>query len=257
MSSSNLRDYSCLSFDCYGTLVDWETGFIEAFRPLTSRLEPSHPLRKDAATLLQRYTHHEVTIQANFPTLRYSAILEKAYEQIALECGLGETTAEAEKAAFGASIGTWRSFPDTIDALRRLRQHFKLAILSNVDRDSFSATLSGPLRAAASLFDATFVAEEIGSYKPDLRNFAYLIEHCKTELGVDKDQILHTAYSLPADLKPAKDIGLHGCLIERYPNILGGDLEAMEDEVAIDFRFRTLRMLADEADRVFSSVHAN
>lgn len=256
MSSKNLRDYSCLSFDCYGTLVDWETGFIEAFKPLTNRLDPSHPLRIDAAVLLQRYTHHETKTQVDFPTLGYSAVLEKAYEQVALECGLGETTTEVDKTAFSATIGTWKSFPDTIDALRRLRQHYKLVILSNVDRTSFSNTLSGPLGPAAPLFDATYVAEEIGSYKPDLRNFTYLIEHCKEELGVDKNHILHTAYSLPADLKPAKQIGLHGCLIERYPNIMGGDLEAMKDQVALDFRFGTLGDMADEVDRVFSSDNA-
>lgn len=256
MSSENLRDYSCLSFDCYGTLVDWETGFIEAFKPLTNRLDPSHPLRKDAAVLLKRYTHHETKIQADFPTLGYSAVLGKAYGEVALECGLGETTTEAEKTAFGATIGTWKSFPDTIDALRRLRQNYKLVILSNVDRASFSNTMSGPLGPAASLFDATYVAEEIGSYKPNLRNFEYLIEHCRTELGFDNDQILHTAYSLPADLKPAKQIGLRGCLIERYPNIMGGDLEAMKDQVAVDFRFATLGDLADEVDRVFLSDNA-
>lgn len=184
--------------------------------------------------------------------LKYSAILEKVYKQIAYECGLGEVITDAEMTAFGASIGTWKSFPDTIEALQRLKKHFKLVILSNVDKASFSRTLSGTL--AGPTFDAVYVAEEIGSYKPDLRNFTYLIDRCKEELQVDKDRILHTAYSLGADLKPAREIGLHGCLIERYPNVMGGDLETMKDLVAVDFRFGTLGEMADEVDRVFSSA---
>ncbi|KAK8042343.1 hypothetical protein PG994_012826 [Apiospora phragmitis] len=254
MPSSSLRDYQCLTLDCYGTLIDWENGFIEAFQPLTSRLDTFHPLRKDPGTLLKRYSAHEVAIQAQFPTLKYSAILAKVYERIAAECGLGEiATSTGESAAFGAIIGAWRSFPDTVEALWRLKRHFKLVILSNVDRASFAATLAGPLSGAAAAFDAVYVAEDIGSYKPDLRNFAYLIDHCKNELHIAKEQILHTAYSLPADLKPAKEIGLRGCLIERYPNIMGGDLEAMKDVVAVDCRFGTLSEMADEADRVFAS----
>lgn len=88
-------------------------------------------------------------------------------------------------------------------------------MLSNVDKDSFSRTLSGPPAAAS--FDAVYVAEEIVSYKPDLRNFQYLVDHCKSDLQVEKDQILHTACLLPADLKPPKEFDLTGCLIERYP----------------------------------------
>lgn len=251
MPSTRLQDFSCLTFDCYGTLVDWEGGFIEAFRSLTNRLEPTHPLRKDPGSVLKLYGQYEPRIQAQFPTLKYPAILEKVYEQIANECGLREAITSADKTAFGASIGTWTTFPDTIDALQRLKRHFKLVILSNVDKESFSRTLSGPLSAA--VFDAVYVAEEIGSYKPDLRNFQYLADHCKTDLQVDRSRILHTAYSLPADLKPAREFGLAGCLIERYPNVMGGNLEEMKDEVAVDFRFSTLGDMADEADRLFSS----
>ncbi|KAI9162664.1 hypothetical protein HJFPF1_04255 [Paramyrothecium foliicola] len=240
MSSSSLKDYKCLTFDCYGTLIDWENGFVEAFRPLTNRLDPSHPLHNDSTALLRRYIKHEVEIQTESPTLQYSAILAKVYERISHECSLAEVVTHDEAAAFGASIGSWQSFPDTVEALWRLKKHFKLVILSNVDRDSFNSTLAGPLSNAAQSFDAIYVAEDIGSYKPDLRNFSYLIDRCKEELQVEKAQILHTAYSLPADLKPAKEIGLKGCLIERYPNILGGDVEAMKDVIAVDFRFGTL-----------------
>lgn len=251
MSPRSLKDYSCLTFDCYGTLVDWEGGFITAFRSLTTRLEPTHTLRKDPAAILKLYGQYEPEIQAKFPRLKYSAVLEKVYEQIADECGLGEVITSTDKTAFGASIGTWVSFPDTIEALRRLKRHFKLVILSNVDKESFSRTLSGPLSAAS--FDAVYVAEDIGSYKPDLKNFEYLVDHCKSDLQVEKDRILHTAYSLPADLKPAKEFGLTGCLIERYPNVMGGDLEQMKDSVAVDFKFATLGDMADEADRLFST----
>lgn len=250
MATRDLRDYSCLTFDCYGTLIDWENGFIKAFRPLTDRLESSHPHRSDPVTLLERYGYHESEIQAQSPELKYPAILEIVYDKIAAECGLLSTVTEAEKTSFGASIDTWESFPDTIEALGRLKKYYKLVVLSNVDQASFDRTLSGPLATVE--FDAVYVAQEIRSYKPDLRNFDYLIEHCRKDLGIDKERILHTAYSLTADLKPAKAIGLKGCLVERYPNAMGGDLEKMKDQVAVDFRFATLKEMADAADKAFS-----
>jgi 2-haloalkanoic acid dehalogenase type II len=139
------------------------------------------------------------------------------YDELANEFGLKDAVTKKERSEFGASIGKWPAFPDTIAALKELARHYKLVILSNVDKESFSKTLQGPLAGIS--FDAVYVAEEIGSYKPQLRNFEYLIQHCEKDLQVPKHRILHTAYALNHDLVPASEAGFACCLIERRPNV--------------------------------------
>ena len=113
-------------------------------------------------------------------------------------------TSEAD--VFGASVGKWPIYPDTIEALKQLKKHYKLVILSNVDKKSFAQVLKGAL--AGIEFDAVYVAEEIGSYKPDLKNFQYLITHARDELDVQTEQILMTANGLKSDHVPAMKVGM-------------------------------------------------
>jgi len=250
MAQKHLIDYSCLSFDCYGTLIDWETGIVDAFRPVTDRLDQDHKFRQDSALLLKAFMTHEVEILTQHPKLEYQEILARAFEGVAADCGLLSQATTAEKAAFAASIGTWKPFPDTVESLQRLQKHFRLVILSNVDKRSFTATLSGPLMGVK--FDGIYVAGDIGSYKPDLKNFEHLITRCKDDLQVEKQRILHTGYSLPADLVPAHRIGLSDCLIERYPNALGHSSGEMRNQVPLDFIFPDMKALANAADKAFS-----
>jgi 2-haloalkanoic acid dehalogenase type II len=240
MSPPSLRDFAAISLDCYGTLVDWESGIYHALRPLYSSLDSGHPLKDDRHGILQRYCFHESQTQARSPTLPYSGILAQTYEELAKEWHLIDQISEEEKTTFANSIADWPVFDDTVANLQRLKKHFKLVILSNVDRASFTKTLAGPLGAI--LFDAIYIAEEIGSYKPDLRNFHYLIEHCEEELRVRRERILHTAYALVHDLAPANEVGLATCWVERRPNAMGGELK---DDMKLDFRFRTLAEMAD------------
>ncbi|RAO72235.1 uncharacterized protein BHQ10_008247 [Talaromyces amestolkiae] len=239
----SLETYDLLSFDCYGTLVDWEGGIVQGLKPLLDRLDKQHPLKDDKIAILQRYKHHEGRIQEAFPTLKYASILSKVYEELASEWDLRETITDNESVAFGASIGSWPAFPDTLPALRELQNHFKLVILSNVDKESFSKTLTGPLGGFK--FDATYIAEEIGSYKPDLNNFQYLVQHCERDLQVPKEKILHTAYALVHDLVPAQKLGLGTCWIERKPNAMGGELSQVQGQLSLDFQFRSLGDMAD------------
>jgi len=113
--------------------------------------------------------------------------------------------------AFGASVPSWPAFPDSVDALRFLSGHFGLVILSNVDRAGFSA--SNTLLGVE--FDAIYTAEDIGSYKPNLSNFEYLIKHVESDLGHGKSDILHTAQSIRHDHIPARSIGLDNAWIDR------------------------------------------
>jgi 2-haloalkanoic acid dehalogenase type II len=238
----HLKSYTALSFDCYGTLVDWEGGIIKALAPLTRHLAPDAAARYNRAAMLSLYSACEGRIQRQNPTMKYPSILERVYDQLAVEMGLQEHVTPRDRAAFGASIGTWEPFPDTVAALHELGKHFKLVVLSNVDRDSFGRTLAGPLAGVA--FDAVYLAEHIGSYKPDLRNFEYLTTRCEADLQVPKDEILQTAYALFHDLTPAKRFGLDVCWIERLPNDMGGREEDLEDGIALDFRFATLAHMA-------------
>lgn len=239
----SLDTYELISFDCYGTLIDWESGIVRGLKPLVDRLDKLHPLRDDKIAVLRRYMYHEHRVQKAFPTLKYASILSKVYEELASEWGLRETITDNESAAFGASIGSWSAFPDTLAALCELQKHFKLVILSNVDKESFSKTLAGPL--AGFKFDAIYIAEEIGSYKPDLNNFRYLVQHCETDRHVPKEKILHTAYALIHDLVPAHKFGLGTCWIERKPNAMGGELSQVQGQLPLGFRFGSLGDMAD------------
>ncbi len=128
----NLKDFSTLTFDCYGTLIDWETGMVEALEPLTKRA--SRPLSRDE--ILEAHARHESSQQSWTPAKRYCDLLAVVYKRLAEEWGVSVTWDEC--VAYGNSVGNWPAFPDTVEALRYLKQHYKLVILSNVDNASFA-----------------------------------------------------------------------------------------------------------------------
>lgn len=142
--------------------------------PLLSRLPATNPLSSSQALALSAFSRFERELQVSEPSLQYNVLLERAYSAFALSLGL-QAPAQDECKSFGASIPSWPAFPDTVDALRRLKRRYKLAILSNIDNESIQATIAGPLKGVE--FDAVYTAQEIGSYKPALQNFSYLMEH--------------------------------------------------------------------------------
>jgi 2-haloacid dehalogenase len=230
----NLADFKVLSFDCYGTLIDWERGILTALRPLLTRAGVGLP----EAAVLERFAAHESAQQAATPEMRYSALLGVVHGRLAREWGAGDDPAENER--FGASIGDWPAFPDTAAALRALAERYRLIILSNVDRDSFQATLP---RLGVN-FHAIYTAQDICSYKPDPRNFAYLIAHLAAD-GYQKSDILHVAQSLFHDHAPANSIGLASAWIDRRHNVAGlGATASPPADVRYDFRFESLAALA-------------
>ena len=201
-----LTDHSVLTFDCYGTLIDWETGIWDAFQPLV-RENPQTDLTRDA--LIAAFNNFEAEQQAATPTMTYPTVLECVHRALAAELALA--TSPMLDHAFGASVPSWPAFPDSVDALRFLSEHFGLVILSNVDRAGFSA--SNTLLGVE--FDAIYTAEDIGSYKPNTSNFEYLIEHVESDLGHGKSDILHTAQGIRHDHIPARSIGLDNAWIDR------------------------------------------
>lgn len=199
-----LSDFKVLTFDCYGTLIDWESGMIEALKPLTSKLTSS--LSRNA--VLEAHARHESTQQRYTPAKPYRELLAVVYKRLADEWGVAVTWEDG--LAYGRAVADWPAFPDSAGALQYLKRYYKLVILSNVDNTSFAASN----RRLQVDFDAIYTAEDVGSYKPALRNFEYMLENLTT-LGVKKEEILHTAESMFHDHAPANTMGLASAWIYR------------------------------------------
>jgi 2-haloalkanoic acid dehalogenase type II len=260
--------YRLLSFDIYGTLIDWEAGILQALSPIRDRLPASSSLksRDNDLALGIVFNKHEARLQTENPGATYDKILRDAYIAVAkelLDNAPGEVELQAEGVAFADSIAVWPAFPDTVDAMRKLKRlGFKLVPLSNVDHGSFGKTLAGPLGGLKEpltpgsepldpFFDAVYTAQDIGSYKPDLRNFEYLISHVKADFGVEKHEILHVAQSLTHDHVPGKQIGLDSVWIARGEGGvtgMGGDVEELLGKVAFAWKFKSLGDFADAVE---------
>lgn len=225
-----LTDFSTLTFDCYGTLIDWESGMLSGLSPLTKRLPKA--LTRDE--LLQAHAYHESTQQKWTPGKRYSELLAIVYKRLAENWGISVTTEEC--AAYGQSVKNWPAFADSAESLQYLKQHFKLVILSNVDNQSFA----GSQQRLQVDFDAVYTAEDIGSYKPSDRNFEYMLEHL-AHRGINRESILHTAESMFHDHVPGKRHNLSSCWIYRRHDQDGfGATMHPGDLPAVDFRFNSM-----------------
>lgn len=230
---SRLTDYRVLTFDCFGTIVDWESGVLAALKPLLHANNATFSREQ----LLNAYHECEAAQQIKTPDLNYDQLLATVHPQLADKLGLKAPTAE-ESTAFGASVGSWPAFPDSVDALHRLSKHFKLVILSNVDRASFSKTTSGPLKGVS--FDLIITAQDVGSYKPDLRNFEYMLREAKEKFGAEKGEVIQTAQSQFHDHHPARKMGMKSSWIVRPGAVMGNC-----GEEVFDWKFDTLGEMAD------------
>lgn len=230
-----LTDFKVLTFDCYGTLIDWESGMVTGLAPLTDRLE--RELTRNE--ILEAHARHESSQQRQTPTKRYRELLAIVYRRLAEEWGVSVNWDECVR--YGHSIKDWPAFPDSADALRYLKQHYKLVILSNVDNESFAASN----RKLGVDFDAIYTAEDIGSYKPADANFEYMLAMLKS-LGFEKSDILHTAESLFHDHAPANRHGLKSCWIYRRHKQEGFGATLHPGEMPrYDFRFNSLAEMAE------------
>lgn len=241
-----LTDFKCLSFDCYGTLVDWEGGIYKALAPLYEQLPDEHPLRNDRLTLLRSFITTEGLVQTENPTALYRQILSESYGRLADD--LGVRASDEDKKRFSLGVGNWPIYPDTLEALKKLQRKFKLVILSNVDNDNFEQTLKRQFQGIK--FDAIYTAENIGSYKPSAHNFEYLIAQCQADLGITADKIIHVAQALPHDHVPATAAGLTTAWIERgedVPSAMGGKLDDFKGSVSFSWRFKNLGEMAEVA----------
>ncbi len=219
--------FTHLTFDCYGTLIDWESGILGALAPVLER----HGVPVGEARLLRLYARHEAE-QESGPYRRYRDVLRGVAEGIARELGFEPTAADLD--ALSDSVGRWPPFPDSAAALARLQTRYRLVILSNVD----DAMFADSARLLGVDFDGVITAQQVGSYKPALKNFRVALER----LGVARERVLHVAQSLFHDHVPAKALGLSTVWVRRAsrlgdtgvappaavePDLVVGDLESL------------------------------
>ncbi|HKT02354.1 MAG TPA: haloacid dehalogenase type II [Rugosimonospora sp.] len=234
----NLSDFEALSFDCYGTLIDWEAGIAAVLCPWADR----HGLPATGEQLLAAYAAHEARAEAEHPTDRYPLILARAMRGLGAQLGVPVGDAEAE--ALAVSVPDWPAFPDSAQALARLSRRYRLIILSNVDRSSFA----GSNRRLGVAFTSILTAEDIGSYKPSARNFEALAEEV-ARLGVAEGRLLHVAQSLFHDHVPARAAGLPTVWINRrHGNPGWGATPQPPAEVTPDWTFTSMAGFADAVD---------
>jgi 2-haloacid dehalogenase len=236
----SVTDFTTLTFDCYGTLIDWERGILNQLKPWAA----SHGVEVSDDALLEAFGDAESRCERETPTRLYPQILENVLERLATHWSL--TLHDGEARHFGESVGRWPAFPDSPVALQYLKQHYKLVIISNVDYASFAKSQ----QRLGVMFDRVITAQDIGSYKPDLRNFQYAMADIKQTLDVESRQVLHTAQSIFHDIVPAKSIGLATMWVNRRrgqkgwgatpPPAEGGDAARPDFEVGSLAEFAAL-----------------
>jgi 2-haloacid dehalogenase len=234
---SEFDRFRALSFDCYGTLIDWESGLSVEL----DRWAAAHGTTATTAELLEAFSRLENEVEREHPAARYPDVLAMTLGRIADENGVAAP--DDERTSFGGSVGRWPAFADSPEALARLKERFKLIILSNVDRASFAESNE---RLGVE-FDLIITAEDVGSYKPSRRNFEALLD-ALASIEVDRDGLLHVAQSLYHDHEPAADLGLPSVWIDRRQDQPGsGATPRPASAVNPRWRYPSLAAFADVA----------
>lgn len=252
----DLTHPKALYFDIYATLIDWEAGIYPQLLRLSQRAAlPENRLEDTAESrtkLLRAFAVHDKIVGHENPTLTYSQIIQKIYGRIAQD--LGAEVNQDEQRAFGNSIGDWPAFPDTVQAMQVLGKYYKLFVLSNVDNASFDRTRTGPLKGVH--WDGIYTAEMIGSYKPDPKNYNYVVQRLQEDFSIPKDEILLVAQSLDIDHVSNKALGFQpGIWIARNGSSMGGIKKELEQrgELEIGETYTTLGEMAEAVEKAFKS----
>ena len=226
---TNFLQFEVITFDCYGTLIDWEQGILAAFRyAVRDRLAGV----KDEA-ILAAYGEAEAEIEAG-AYLRYRDVFQRTSERVIDK--LGDKLDESNRGFLANSIAQWEPFEDSAGALKKLRSRFRLGVISNIDRDLLAASntkLGNP-------FTYLVTAEDVGAYKPAHLNFAF----AERVMGVKRERWLHVAQSLFHDIRPCNELGISSVWINRY-GIGSGAVKSAN--AAPDASFKNLREFADAA----------
>lgn len=224
----DFSQYQFLTFDCYGTLIDWEKGILDGLRPLLQK----YGVQLSDEQLLELYAGIEADLEAG-SYQPYRDVLRQIVPLLGKELGFAPSSAEENSLV--DSFANWQPFSDSVAALQLLQQRYKLVILSNVDDDLFALSA----RHLQVTFDGVITAEQVKSYKPSLNHF-----HCAIEqLGNQPERILHVAQSLYHDIVPARSLGLSTVWINRRQGKAGFGATPVA-HAQPDWEFPSLQALA-------------
>lgn len=241
----DFTDFDALSFDCYGTLIDWEAGIAGVLTPWAAKLS----LQIHEEELLTRYAAHEAQILRENPTIMYPDATAKAFAAVARDLGAEATDHDLHQ--MSSSVPSWPAFDDSEEALVELAKHFKLIILSNIDNASFREAN----KKLGVEFTRILTAEDIGSYKPNPSNFDAL-EAAVNELGIPKDRLLHVAQSLFHDHLPAKKANYATVWIDRRHDRPGwGATPPPPAEIVPEQSYTSMTSFAKACADQFAEVH--
>lgn len=199
--------FEILTFDCYGTLIDWESGILAALRPVLE----THGVTMGDDEILERYGEAESAVQGG-AFLPYADVLRRVMDRIAAQAGI--TLAAGERDALVDSIGRWPAFPDTPGALAALKTKYRLVVVSNIDDDLFAKTAPN----LGVEMDDVITALQVRSYKPAPAHFERMLERT----GAAKAEVLHVAQSLFHDIAPARALGFATVWVNRRAGRDGG-----------------------------------
>jgi 2-haloacid dehalogenase len=222
----DFRAFDAMTFDCYGTLIDWETGLLAALRPIVS----DH----DDETLLATFARHESALEAG-PYLSYRDVLASSLRGMGADLGFEPT--DEQVAAFADSVGDWPAFPDSPAALAALKQRFRLGVITNCDDDLFARS-NERLQVE---FDWIVTAQQARGYKPHPEPF----ELAAQRIDVPLERVLHVAQSLFHDHVPAKAAGRTTVWVDRRQGRKGG--ATLQVEAEPDLTVPDMRTLAERA----------
>ena len=204
----DFSNYDVLSFDCYGTLIDWEGGITAALMPVLA----ARNIDLSDEDILKLYADAEPRAQQEGEFLMYREVLRRVMREIASALDFEPSPSETD--CLADSIKDWMPFPDTVAALRAMKRQYRLAIISNVDDDLFA----GSAKRLEVEFDWVITSQQVGSYKPSQANFEFAIE----KMGVAPERLLHIAQSVYHDIVPAKAMGLTSVWVNRGAGKEGG-----------------------------------
>ena len=196
----DLNSYQVLSFDCYGTLIDWESGILAALQPVLA----AHNIYLSNAVVLELYAEIEPKVQAG-QFVRYREILRRVVRELGSRVGFMPSPSEMD--CLTDSLVNWKPFPDSVEALETLSRTFRLAVITNMDDDLFAVSAT----RLNVKFDWVITSEQSGSYKPSPRNFRLAFETIRAQPGT----MLHVAQSVYHDIVPAKALGLDTVWVNR------------------------------------------
>jgi 2-haloacid dehalogenase len=238
MSTIDLADYDALTFDCYGTLIDWEAGLLAALRPILAEHGVADEGRGGPSDeeLLEIYGRHEAALEAG-EYLRYREVLGSALSGLCAELGVMPEQEEIDR--FGGSVADWPAFPDSAEALASLATRYRLGVITNCDDDLFAFSS----RKLGDPFTWVITAQQAGSYKPDPHGF----ELAFRAIDVPRERILHVAQSLFHDHVTAKRLGMASVWIDRRAGRAGSGATPPA-EAAPDLTFPDMASFARAAE---------